>query len=438
MVNLGEMTRTPAVRLGLIAVLLLLLQVPVLMVGGLVDERQGRQGEVVREFERGWGPAQTVYGPVLAVPYRWLSPAKPNEAPAWNRGWVQVVPDAASVDLKLLPETRRRGMFEATVYSAEVGIAGTLKVPAIALPDVRRAEVLWDEARLLLGVSSGRGMAADSAMEVGGVPVPFEAASGAGACRVQYLAAPLHWTAQPSPAPIPFRTRFVLHGTRSIQVAPEGRSAVVTMQAPWGSPSFLEGMMPTRYMLAKDGFDATWEVPGGPGTAGAMDLGEVVPGCRVESQAGVALLEAVPTYLMVSRTMKYETLFLVLAFLTYFLFETLSGVRIHPMQYGLLGLSVTLFPLILVSVAEPLGFGVGYAVATAAVLAQATAFTATVTRRRALTAWFGAVLAGLFGFLYVVLSLESYALLAGTAALFLVLSVVMAATRRVAWSGAAA
>lgn len=438
MVNVGEMTRTPAVRLGLVAVLLLLLQVPVLMVGGLVSERQDRQGEVVREFERGWGPAQTVYGPVLAVPYRWPGAVKPGEAPVWNRGWVQVVPDQVAVDVKLLPETRRRGMFEATVYSAEVGIAGTLKVPQVTLPAARRAEVLWDEARLLLGVSSGRGMAADTAIELGGAPVPFESASGSGACRVQYLAAALHWAAQPAPAPIPFRTSFALHGTRSIQVAPEGRSAAVTMQAPEVSPSFLEGMMPTRYNVGKDGFDAAWEVPGAPGTAGAIDLGEAAPGCGAESQAGVALLEAVPTYLMVSRTMKYETLFLVLAFLTYFLFETLSGVRIHPMQYGLLGLSVTLFPLILVSVAEPLGFGAGYAVATAAVLAQATAYTATVTRRRPLTAWFGAVLAGLFGFLYVVLSLESYALLAGTAALFAVLSVVMAATRRVAWSGAAA
>jgi inner membrane protein len=103
---------------------------------------------------------------------------------------------------------------------------------------------------------------------------------------------------------------------------------------------------------------------------------------------GVDLLEAVPTYRMVSRASKYTAFFLLLTFVTCALFELTARIRLHPLQYGLLGASVVL----------------------------------------------AGVLTALFGFLHVVLSLEAYALLVGTPALFLVLSVVMAATRHVRWA----
>jgi inner membrane protein len=104
------------------------------------------------------------------------------------------------------------------------------------------------------------------------------------------------------------------------------------------------------------------------------------------------------------------------------------------MQYGLLGLSISLFALLLISFAEPLGFTLSYILSSLAVMAQASIFTASVTRQPKLAGIFALVLAGLFGFLYVVLSLESFALLAGTVALFTVLSVIMALTRHIDWS----
>jgi inner membrane protein len=137
---------------------------------------------------------------------------------------------------------------------------------------------------------------------------------------------------------------------------------------------------------------------------------------------------------MVSRAAKYGVLFLTMSYLTLFLFEMLSGVRIHLVQYGLLGLSVSLFALLLISIAEPLGFSAGYAISTAAVLAQSSLYALSVVRRGRLALVFCGVMAGLFAFLYVVLSLDSYALLAGTVALFVVLSAVMLVTRRVNWS----
>ena len=438
MFDVGKTMAIPAVKLGLIAVLILVLQIPLLMVAGQVEERQGRQGEVEREFERGWGPGQAVWGPVLVVPYKYVTYIT-NNVPNVYRGSVQVLAEQMSEDVRLATETRHRGMFEATVYTADVSMRGEFKLPPLTLEGDRKPEFLWDEARLVFGVRSVRGLGADVTARIDGTDQPVEPISGgwplSGRCSLALLAAPVRLSGPE--AQTSFETRFTLRGSQSFEASPEGRRASVSMVSAWASPSFKEGMLPGSSALSPEGFSANWDVPGQAGSRLPVDLAAGGPNCSTEAAAGVRLLPAVATYLMVSRTMKYETLFLVLAFLTYFLFETASRVRIHPMQYGLLGLSVTLFPLILVSVAEPVGFGVGYAVATAAVLAQATLFTLSVTRRRALAAWFGAILAGLFGFLYVVLSLESYALLAGTVALFAILSVVMAATRRVAWSGAA-
>lgn len=148
---------------------------------------------------------------------------------------------------------------------------------------------------------------------------------------------------------------------------------------------------------------------------------------------GVTLIEPVQTYRMVTRAAKYAVMFVALAFLAYLLFELVAGVRVHIVQYVLLGASLVLFPLLLLAIAEPLGFAVAYGVAAGMVMGQAGFYTAAVVGRRLLAGIFTAVLASLFGFLYVVLSLESMALLAGAAALFAALSLVMLVTRRIRW-----
>jgi inner membrane protein len=139
---------------------------------------------------------------------------------------------------------------------------------------------------------------------------------------------------------------------------------------------------------------------------------------------------------MVDRASKYAVLFLALSFLTYFLFELVSRAHIHFVQYGLLGSSIALFSLLLISLSESLGFDLGYVIGSTLILLQASLYTAAVTRRLRLALVFASMLAALFGFLYIVLTLETYALLAGSLALFVALSLIMAVTRHLDWSSA--
>jgi inner membrane protein len=166
---------------------------------------------------------------------------------------------------------------------------------------------------------------------------------------------------------------------------------------------------------------------------GEASIGGTAPQQPSEDQIGAELLEVAPTYRMVDRASKYAVLFLTLSFLTYFLFELAARLRIHLVQYGLLGASIGLFSLLLISLSEPLGFEKGYVISSALVLLQASFYTAAVTRRFRLALTFFLILAALFGFLYVVLTMETYSLMVGSLALFVALSLIMMATRRLDW-----
>jgi len=147
---------------------------------------------------------------------------------------------------------------------------------------------------------------------------------------------------------------------------------------------------------------------------------------------GVELIEATPLYRTINRVAKYALLFVALAFAIYFFFELLSGVQIHVVQYGLLALSLSLFSLLLLSLSEPIGYAAGYLVSAGLVLIQSSLYTAAITRRAAPALVFAVMQAGLFGFIYVLVDLETYSLLFGALALFVVVSILMILTQ---WGG---
>lgn len=437
----GGAAAPSAVKLCLVALLLLAMLVPHWMVAGVIEEREGRQAEVQAEIAASWGPAQTALGPVLVVPYRVGVPRQVGEPvgpPHVRRGAVTVVPTRLRAEARLAPETRRRGLFGAVVYGAEVAMEGAFSVPPLAEPEPG-AELLWREAHLVAGATDLRSLGGEGPrLSWDGGPLAEgsgDGSPGALACHGFDLVRWEAGLAGPPPADraIPFRAAMSLRGTASFRVAALARRTDLDLSGAWATPTFGGASLPVRSEVTEAEFRAAWAHGSGqPVVRGGDPCREArTPGGGV----GVALLEAVPTYRMVSRASKYAAMFLALSFLTYALFELVGRARIHLVQYALLGCSVVLFPLLLLAFGEPLGFAPGYAVGSALVAAQASLYTWSVTRSARLAALFAAVLGALFAFLFVVLSLETYALLSGAVALFGALSLVMLATRRVDWTG---
>lgn len=410
----------PAVKLAWVALVLVAMLLPHWMIGGVIEEREARHEEVRREIGGAWGGPQALVAPVMAVPWTGAE---------GRRGMLYIQPDRLDARVELAPQMRRRGLYEVPVYTATARLEGRFRPGLATVPQEPAAVLAWEEAMIVAGSNATRLVGDAPALAWAGRDLPVADGLSWGDCLP---ARALAW--RPGLAAAPglddapsFALTLTLRGSQRFALQGGAQRGTLAIVAPWPTPSFVGDELPERSLVEAEGFSAEWSLASEGGAARRSLCG------MARSAVGVQLLEAVPTYRMVSRASKYAMLFLALAFVTYVLFELLAGLRIHIVQYGLLGCSVVMFPLLLLAIGEPLGFASAYAVSTLAVMAQASLYTAAVTGRRRLAAIFAGVLATLFGFLYVVLSLEAFALLVGTLALFTVLSVVMAVTRRIEW-----
>ena len=149
----------------------------------------------------------------------------------------------------------------------------------------------------------------------------------------------------------------------------------------------------------------------------------------------MSFVDPVDQYLKSERAVKYGFLFILLTFAGFFLLEVLRRFSVHPVQYGLVGLALALFFLLLLSFSEHIGFAAAYAVSAVACVGLITYYVTHVLGSRAHGAGFGAALATLYALLYAILGSEDYALLTGSVLVFALLALVMVLTRRVNWSG---
>ena len=419
-------------KVALVAGIAIATIVPNLLISNLVEEREERQSGVRAEFTRNWGPEQTVLGPVLVIPY---------QAGDRPRTYVRIA--AAKLDLAatLNPQERRRGLFSATVYDATLDMQGAFVVPAEArLREVvtdKDGRFIWNEAAIALGTRSRlTGLSSSDNITVDGMPTAWapclETLRPDAACKGADMVL--------AKAPLPlaneghrvtFKGRVSLRGTGQFAVIHAAKEMSAVFRSSWPSPSFAGDVLPLNSTVSADGFEAKWQTMefGSPRITTASAIAE--PSMWNTPCIGVDLIQATPIYRMINRVAKYGLLFIVLSFATYFFFEVLSRLRIHVVQYGMLGLSLSLFSLLLLSLAEPIGYTNGYLVAAGLVLLQSTLYTAAVARRFMPAFLFALMLASLFAFIYVLLGLETYSLLIGALALFAVVSVLMALTQMV-------
>jgi inner membrane protein len=424
-------------RLLAIGLVMVATTIPSWLTSGLVEEREQRQTGLLDDFRRSWGPEQFFHSPILVVPYR--------NHPGGPRFFLKIAPGNLKMTTQLTPEQRKRGLFHATVYSAKVAAQGTFRIPSDAKIKEMVSDGLldWRESFVMLQPASLSGMTAGDRFMWEGRQLPWqncrETVYKGDLCDHGVIVlAHLALTMVPGPdTAIPFQASIDLRGTGALRQLLHGKEIDASVTSSWPSPSFSGTLLPTTSTVTGDGFEARWQIA--DYTVPALwTTPKIVEDDSRASSAVVDLIEAIPTYQMIHRASKYAILFVVLAFAAYFLFEAIAGVRIHLVQYGLMGLSLSLFGLLLLSLSEPLGYPVGYAVSSLLVLLQASIYTGAVSRRLFHAGIFAAMLAGLFGFLYLVLGLESYALLVSSLALFVLLSALMVLAQWVDWSSWAA
>jgi inner membrane protein len=432
-----DLTSLSFYKIALIAGIAVATVLPNLFISNLIEERETRQDGVRQEFTRNWGPEQSLYSPTLIIPY---------QAGDRPRQYVKIAPARLDLVAALSPQERKRGLFHATVYDAKLDMNGAFTLPAESrLRDFvadKDGRFIWSEASIAFGAATNlTGLRASDNITVDGTEQQWmpclEALRQEHACKGAALvlaSAPLT-PALTGTTRVQFKSSLSLRGTGAFAVQFAGKELAAVFRSPWPSPSFGGNTLPLDSKISPEGFEAKWQVTefGSPRITASTAIMD--PALWKGATIAVDLIEATPIYRMITRVAKYGLLFVVLSFATYFFFEVLSRLRIHVVQYGLLGLSLSLFSLLLLSLAEPIGYTNGYLVSAGLVLTQSTLYTAAVARRFMPAMLFAVMLSSLFGFLYVLLGLETYSLLIGALALFAVVSALMVLTQMVRWPG---
>ena len=435
----GIRSRSMGVKLLVVCGLAMAMTIPSYFVGGLVDDSTHRAQDVVKEVSEHVGGQQTFLGPTLAIPYD-VPAQTAGERP--RHGLYLVFPAKASANVKTATEERRRSLFKVPVFRADVNLDAAFDltgVPAVAPPG---AVLDWSRAEIVVGVSDARGALADATMSINGKSTTLAPAAIApdislGGDQTQRMKLTLFGAradgaARPD-AQFNVTSAMQFSGAQRIALLANGKTTHAAMQGDWPSPGFDGGFLPVNRSFSQNGFNAEWTVPFIARGVRAEGTGEDAFTGLDATALGVSFIEVADAYQSVNRSLKYVLLFLGLLFLSYFVFEVTTGKRVHPAQYVLVGVAQSIFYLLLLSLAERIGFDFGFLVAGAAtVILLATnagwVFSSRLQSIRALGAF-----ALLYSLIYMLLRLEDNALLVGSIASFLAVAAAMYFTRDIDW-----
>ena len=435
------MTRTLFIKLGTIGLLMLLLLIPVQLINGIIGERQYQRDAVLAEIARSSSYQQQITGPVLIVPYsRTVRETRIRDGVRYQeekitKGAHYFLPDKFSLQGKMDTEVRKRGIYQARLFHVRSALTGSFELPAHWGLEENFTDYQFEEPYIAIGIRDIRGIENSPVMTMQGKKYAFEPGTQA-AFLGDGIHAPLQLKPSAENRTLEFQLPLDLQGTGQLEIIPVGRETRIDLASDWPHPSFMGSYLPIKREVGESGFSAQWQT-----SFFSTNMQEALNICVRENQCegfqqrrvGVSLLDPVDQYLKSDRAIKYALLFIGLTFAGFFLLEVLKRLAVHPVQYALVGLSLAIFYLLLLSLSEHLGFFVAYGISAAACVLLNGFYVASVVQSVARGAGFGGGLAALYALLYGLLSAEDYALLMGSILVFGLLGLFMVLTRKVDW-----
>lgn len=460
---LGKVVAVGAFALGLTIVLA--------RIGFLVDERAERQQEAERSVQQSQAGAQTVLGPLLQrqCAEEWdstVGEGKDKKTVVEKREFLlQATPDNLRITSALNSEPRYRGLFKVNGYVGRFALEADWTNAQAMRPVAERTDgrLKCQPAVMLLALGDVRGVRQAKALVQG-----TEFAVQPGTQHAHYkqgfhVTLPAPWPLAEDQAAVTARIELELVGTARLAVVPAANATTWKLSSDWPHPSFGGRFLPTDRNISDTGFEAQWKVSSLASAAPKQVLDDA-PMCDLSSASrgvdgedqrygsvaaaeasavkgcvdtlAVAFIDPVNPYMLSDRATKYGLLFIALTFVAVGLVEVLGKGhvrRVHPVQYALVGLALTLFFLLLLSLSEHFAFWVAYAAASTACVTLLGSYTAHMLGQRKAGVLFGAAMALLYGLMYVLLQREQTALVIGSVGLFTAVAAVMWLTRRVDW-----
>ncbi len=436
------------IKPAVLAALTLLLLIPLAMIEDKVRERSNYRDAVRTDIAQSWTGAQTVKGPWLVVAYRrtvekvhWDEKSRQKVTTPWTQYEKLLLrPKQLKLAAALDVSHRRRGIFQVPVFVGEVSLSGLFDTKVVSdLLALTEGKITLDRVYTAIGVTDARGIASSPIINWAGarvVAVPGTESTGFESKSIAGFHAELPKTIIEKPGEFSFQTQFTLHGIDQFLAAPVAFDNQINLTSNWPHPSFTGDFLPLEHAINDNGFQAAWSVSS---FAAGISLAPEIAGQNAIftslqnlNRIGVRLFEPVDIYTLSDRATKYGLLFVLLTFSAFFLFEILGKSSLHPLQYGMVGLALAIFFLLLLSLSEQIGFTLAYSIATVACVGLITLYIRpAVGTANVLILSFGLLL--LYAACYVILMLEDHALLVGSGLLFIVLAAIMLLTKRIDW-----
>lgn len=413
-----------AIKLAAIGVLIVILLLPSRMIESLIRERAAISREVVDEVASKWGNKQTVTGPFISVPYLSTDTLLTSNITEY----FHIMPEELTVEGKLVPEIRYRGIYRVILYNTVLNIKGRFIIPGFSSLDLNSKKIFREKSFLAIGLPDLRGIREQIRIKMNDKEYLAnpglrnkDLVSNGVFCNLDSLADSVY----------NFSLTLNLIGKEELYFTPLGKKTNIRLNSSWSTPSFDGTFLPQVRSISDSGFVAEWSV---------LDLNRDFPqvwkgdAFQVEkSSFGLKLLFPVDHYLKSLRSSKYAILFIILTFLVFFFIEMLNKKKIHPIQYLFIGAGLCIFYTLLVALSEQIDFNISYLISSIAVITLITSYTGMIVRSAKVTILLGFIMSLLYGFLFTILQLEDYSLLFGSIALFVILAIVMFVSRKVNW-----
>jgi inner membrane protein len=415
-------------RLLAIGVLVMTLLIPVEMIKGIIRERESRRQGVITEVSSKWGREQTIVGPILSVPYNvYTTDDKGNRLTTIAHA--HILPDQLSINGVVKPEIRYRGIYEVVLYNSALQVEADFQNKGFAELGINENDIHWNEATVSMGLPDLRGVKENNLVTWNDETYPIN--SGIGAAPVMESGVSTRVPLSPRQNTYSFKMHLNLNGSGQINFVPLGKVTTVLLSSPWKNPSFTGLFLPDHRVVNEQGFTAKWKI---------LHLNRNYPqqwtgknDKVLESAFGAKFFCPVDEYQKSMRSAKYAVLFILLTLVAFFLTEVTNNTRVHPVQYLLIGFDICLFYLLLLSISEHTSFATAYLVSAVASVLLVSSYSKAILKSTPIAATIGALMTCLYGFLYVTMQLEDYALLIGSIGMFVVLGVVMYLTRKINW-----
>lgn len=430
-------------KIALLLLLSLLLMIPVHAIMELNRERQAYRSQAINSIMASSSGPQRLLGPVLVQPYTRAVTVE-QDGKRFERKlqlYRYLLPEQLDVQASMEVTPRKLGIYQAQVYHTRLSLSGRLpadldgKTLVSGEPDltVDGADPALVPGRpyLSLVLSDARGISSVPELLLGEQRIPF----APGALLGDDLAgihAPL--------ATLPnedgrFHIELDLQGMDQLEVVPLGQDSKLNLAGNWPHPNFLGDFLPGSRTLTASGFDASWQTSWFATDMESRFNRMMRGGDEPLPSFSVSLVQPVDHYQQNERAAKYALLFIGLTFLSFFMFELLRGLRVHPIQYALVGMGLAIFYLVLLALTEHLGFTWAYLVASLASVLLNGFYLSHVLGGPKQGMGFAALLGLVYAILFGLLQAEETALLLGALLLFAILALVMGLTRKLDWYG---